>query len=439
MQTIISNHDAGYALEIIRKICKEAGPGLPGSSQERERALMIQEELESHLGSENVTAEEFKLAPWAFISSYPISASLMLLSALLNISADHITGTMAFLSTLTALLLSLCAPLFFLVEFVLGNEFIDPLFRKKRSVNVIGTLRKPGTKKVRRLLIISGHHDSAPENTWLRILGYGFFILSGTFFIGLITTLVMNTIQFAGLISGNNGISQFGTIGPGLMIYPVVPSFIFAFFFYRGRKYGGVVPGAADNLSASALVVALCRYLVNHPSCIPDETEIRFISFGSEEAGCRGSKRYVRRHLDELKLLDTRQLNIETVAYPLITILTSDINGTVKNSPELIKNLTSAAERSGVPYKVKPAYLGVSNDSGPFSQAGIKAATLLSFKMPQQFVAFYHQKWDVPENLTLDPLCNMLRLSLEWLRAAGDYKKKSGTENQQDSIQVSQI
>ncbi len=249
----------------------------------------------------------------------------------------------------------------------------------------------------------------------------------------------MNIIQFAGLISGNPGISQFGTIGPGLMIYPVVPSFIFAFFFYRGRRNGGVVPGAADNLSASALTVALCRYLVNHPSCIPDETEIRFISFGGEEAGCRGSKRYVRRHLKELELLDARQFNIETVAYPLITILTSDINGTVKNSPELIKSLVEAAERSDIPYKVKPAYMGVSNDSGPFSQAGLKAATLLSFKMPQQFVAFYHQKWDVPENLSLEPLCNVLRLSLEWLRSDDDRRKESDRENQQDSTRVSQI
>jgi len=35
----------------------------------------------------------------------------------------------------------------------------------------------------------------------------------------------------------------------------------------------------ADNLSASALSVAMCRFLVINPSYIPADTEIRIISF----------------------------------------------------------------------------------------------------------------------------------------------------------------
>jgi Zn-dependent M28 family amino/carboxypeptidase len=108
-------------------------------------------------------------------------------------------------------------------------------------------------------------------------------------------------------------------------------------FFNMGRKNGGTVPGAADNLSASAIAVAMCRFLVKNPAYIPADTEIRLISFGSEEAGVRGSRRYVERHLDELWRLDARLLNFETVAHPEIGILTSDSNGTVKNSPEMVK------------------------------------------------------------------------------------------------------
>ena len=180
------------------------------------------------------------------------------------------------------------------------------------------------------------------------------------------------------------------------------------------------MPGAADNLSACALAVTMCRFLVKNPSYIPDDTEIRFISFGSEEAGCRGSRRYVERHLDELKWMDARLLNFETVAHPEMTILTSDANGTLKNSPEMVKSVVMAAERAGIPYKMMSAYLGVRNDSGSFSQVGLKAATLLSFKVPQQMVAFYHQKWDDPEILTIEPLLNVLKLTLEWVRCGGD-------------------
>ena len=53
----------------------------------------------------------------------------------------------------------------------------------------------------------------------------------------------------------------------------------------------------------------------------------------------------------------------------------SSINGTVKNLPEIVKSVVEAAERAGVPFKVKPATLGTANDSGPFSQEGLKAIT----------------------------------------------------------------
>jgi len=182
------------------------------------------------------------------------------------------------------------------------------------------------------------------------------------------------------------------------------------------------VPGAVDNLSASALAVAMCRFLVKNPSYIPEDTEIRFVSFGSEEAGLRGSRRYVERHLEELKRLEARLLNFETVAHPEIAILTSDVRG-VKNSLEMVKSVSEAAKRAGVPYKVTsyPAGGGAS-DAGPFSQAGLKATTLLPFKMPQQIVAFYHQKRDRPEILTMEPLFNVLKLTFEWVHHGGEVE-----------------
>jgi hypothetical protein len=419
MPEVITNHDAHYAFELVKTICTEVGPGLPGSSQERERAEIIKKELESHLGAENVHIEEFALAPEAFLSPFPI-VLFMFIAVLLNISMGRFTGISPWLTPIAALAFSILSLLVFIFEFLFGFEFVDPLFKKKLSVNVIGKLRKPETKSVKRLLILSGHHDSALENTWLRYLGYGFFFLSATFFIGLITIAVLSIIQLAGLIIGNAVIVRTGTLGWALLVYPVAPSIIYVLFSTRGRKNGGNVPGAADNLSASALVVAMCRFLVKNPSYIPADTEIRFVSFGSEEAGLRGSRRYVTRHLGELKHLDARLLNFETVAHPEITILTSDVNGTVKNSPEMVKSVVVAAEHARVSYKVAPASLGVGTDAAPFSKAGLKATTLLPFKVPQQLVAFYHQKRDTPEILSIEPLVNVLKLSLEWIRNGGE-------------------
>jgi hypothetical protein len=420
MPAIISNQDAQYALNLVRTICTEVGPGLPGSPQERQRAAILKNELESHLGAANVVVEEFTFAPWAFLSVYPLSALLMLIAALLNISMGRFTGVSPWLTAIAALAISMLAPLPIIFEFILGFELFDLFFKKKLSVNVIGALRKPGTQSVRRLLLLSGHHDSAPENTWLHFLGYGFFFLSATWLIAFIAILVMSSMQLFGLIAGSDDIVRSGTLGWVLLAYPIAPAITYGLFFNMGRKNGGTVPGAADNLSACALGVAMCRFLVNNPAYIPEDTEIRFISFGSEEAGYRGSRRYVARHQDELKRLDARLLNLETVAYPEIAIFTSDVNGTVKNSPEMVKSVVAAAERAGVPYKLQPATLGVGNDSGPFSQAGLKATTLFPFKFPQQMVAFYHQRWDAPEVLTIDPLLNVLKLTFEWVRCGGE-------------------
>ena len=439
MPEILTSADAQYALDLVKAVCEQVGSGLPGTAQERGRAEVFRKELQTHLGSENVAVENFTFAPDGFLS--PLPGIFLVLAVLLNISMGRIPGVSPWITSIFALIFSILAPLVFILQFLLGLEVLDPLLPKRTSQNVIGTLCKPGTEKVKRLLILGGHHDSAPENTWLRglhalhrwimqrgpqdaaredrwyrTLGIGFYCFSGIFFIGFATVLVLNAIQLAGVLAGDAAAVRSGTLGWALLIFPILPAVIYGLFTLRGTKNGGNVPGAADNLSASALTVAMCRFLVENPAYIPEDTEIRFISFGCEEAGLRGSRRYVTRHLGELEKLDARLLNFETVAHPEIIILTSDANGTVQNSAEMVKSVIAAARRAGVPFKAQAASLGEGSDAAPFSRAGLLAATLLPFQVPQQLIGFYHQKWDTPEVLTIEPLMNVLKLTLEWIR-----------------------
>ncbi len=411
--------DAQYAWGIIKKICNEVGPGLPGTPQERGRAEMIRQALASHIGEKNVNIEEFSLAPDALLSTYP-GVICMVIAVLLNISAGQLNGALTGVLALLALIFSLIIPASFILEFLLCREAFDPFYPKKQSINVIGSLHKPGTKEGKRLLIISGHHDSALENTWIRYTGYWFYLLSATFFIGIAALAVLCLIQLIGLALGNEAIVHAGTVRWYLLVYPIVPAMIYAAFMTRGKKNGGIVPGAADNLSACAVAVAMCKFLVENPANIPEDTEIRFITFGSEEAGCRGSKRYVERHLEELKRLETRVLNYEIIAHTEISIIASDLNGMVKYSPEIVKSVVNAAQRARVPYKISNGgVMGAGCDAFPFAQAGIKAITLMPFKMPQQQFAFYHQDRDTPEVVRMEPLFNALKLTLEWVRSGG--------------------
>jgi hypothetical protein len=412
-----NENDAKYALDLVKRICKQVGPGLPGSPQERERAFVIKEELESHLGADNVAVEEFTFAPYPFVGSYPICAILTLMAAVLSVSSEIFQTAPSWAIAIAALAVSVTAILVYVFEFFFDFEFIDVFFKKKRSINVVGRLRK--SANVERLLIFSGHHDSALEFTWLRLFGYGFLVAVMTIIIGFFSMLAVTSVQLIGLVTSQPFLISSDLLAL-VMIYPIVPSIVFALFFAGGTKNGGNVPGAADNLSASAVSVALCRFLVRNPSYIPDNTEIRFISFGSEEAGLRGSRRYVKSHLEELKRFRTRVLNFETIAHPEIVILSSDVNGTVKHSSEIVKSVAEAAERAKVPYRVKPASSGVGTDAAPFSRAGIEATALLPFKLPQQLVAFYHQKRDSPEVLTIEPLLNVLKVNFEWVKMDGE-------------------
>ena len=46
MPEIVNDNDAQYAFDIVKTICTEVGPGLPGTPQERARAEIIKKELE---------------------------------------------------------------------------------------------------------------------------------------------------------------------------------------------------------------------------------------------------------------------------------------------------------------------------------------------------------------------------------------------------------
>ena len=444
MPELIGADAATYALKLVKTICAQVGPGLPGSPQEAARAACLRKELVTLLGAHNVVAEEFTVAPWSYLSALPISALFLLLAVVSSITTFRLTGVPSGLTALAALAFSVLAPLAFIFLFYFNREWVDPFLAQRTSVNVVGTLCKPGTKAVKRLLIVSGHHDSAPENTWisflghvyrwlvrnrhqanasqdrwLRLLGGLFYLVQATPFLGYLVMLGISVIQFAAVFTGRADRLRPGGLVWVLLAYPIVPAVIYGLFFNRGRQGGGTVPGAADNLSACAVAVALCRFLVRHPDHIPADTEVRFITFGSEEAGMRGSRRYVERHREELRNLDARLLNVETVAHTDIVILSSEASGTVRNSPEMVRSVVAAASRAGVPHQVQPAFVGVASDAGSFSQAGLKATTLLCFKMPEQLMQFYHQKWDRPDVLTVEPLLNVLKLACAWISAGG--------------------
>jgi hypothetical protein len=104
---IITDIDANYSLDTVNKIWSAAGPGLPGSPQENALAGITEKEMESNLGKDNVTVEEFITAAGAFLSSYPVCGILILFTATLNITIVHNMGISPWLTSVAALAFSI--------------------------------------------------------------------------------------------------------------------------------------------------------------------------------------------------------------------------------------------------------------------------------------------------------------------------------------------
>ncbi len=422
-EPLVTDADADYMFGLIKKICTEVGPGSPCTPQEERRATILKEEMEKLVGAENVAVEKTRLAPNAFFGWFRWGCILALLSVLFFFTRQDFGFPLlfAFLAFLCIFLVNSAA----VGEFFLYREMVDFLFKKGESQNVIGTIRRKGQKaeEIKRLIIVGGHHDSAVQFNWLTYLGFGYYLAQAFIFISLVTLLVGTGAEFFSLLLSGHSLCWTDPFVFRMSAFVGPLGFISAFFFIGSSKNGGTVPGAADNLSGCAIALGVGRVLMRHPELVPPDTEIRMITFGAEEAGTRGSLRYVQQHLEELKRLDTLVCNVDTVVHPKQIIFTTDGNSFVRNAPEVYNGLARAAETAGVPYiKIPFPTFGGATDTLAFSRYGVKAAAFMAMTVPGQMIRWYHTPRDQytlyedeKEGGTVG-LSNALKLCVEWIR-----------------------
>ena len=297
MKIEIEDQDANYMYDIIQRIIDEAGCRMPCSPQEAKGAEIIKKEMEQTC--DEVEIEPFTCHPRAFLGWIKIDIILILVSMgcffLIGVYTDYL---MRLLLSLISFGLSFTAFVILWNEFFNYREFIDPLFKKKSSQNVVGKIKPSGEPK--NIIIYSGHHDSALQFNLLRYLkiGYGIIIFWGMIIMfiwiirsGIVLIITAFSIDFY---------QYFLERTIWTLIIGAVP-LIGLFFFVSPGEKANKVPGAVDNLSAVSIVLGVGRYLRKHPDLIPPNTEVRLISFGCEEAGLRGAYRYAEAHLKELQ------------------------------------------------------------------------------------------------------------------------------------------
>ncbi len=413
MVEFFKDDDARYAHDFIKAVCTDIGPGCPCSPQERKRAMKVKEEMEKSVGS--VQVEDFKCAPDTYLGWFKLGA-LCAAVAMVFFYVSLYSPVDAILYSAIAFAVSVFILLMLAFEFLLSLEFIDFLFPKKTSCNVVGKIGPPAGGQPKRIIVFGGHHDSAKQFIWLQYLKRGYYAVEAVLMIGVLLLAASLGIWFFTLLAGVrlDWIVSFLQV----MSYTVVPLVIvFAVFFTESGKNGGKVPGASDNLAAVSIVLAIGRILKRHPELVPADTEIRLVSFGCEEAGERGSTAYAKGHLAELRSADAFVLNFESICRPQMTVFTSDRNGLVRNDPGIVAAVADAAKVAGVPHEVKPFFFGGGGtDALPFSAMGIKATSLFSMKVPDQMIEFYHQTHDNYDKVPVEALSNALKIAVAFLQ-----------------------
>jgi hypothetical protein len=175
------------------------------------------------------------------------------------------------------------------------------------------------------------------------------------------------------------------------------------------------VPGANDNATGVAVLVAIARALAERPA---ENLRVMLVST-SEEALCEGMQAFADRHFAELPHDRTFFLSVDTVGSPHLLALRAEGMLGMRDYPvEALDLLGGLATDLGIELLRNLRLRNATDGVFPL-RAGYQCASLCSctdLKQP----ANYHWPTDVPENVDYGTLADAVRLIEEVVRRLDD-------------------
>ena len=283
----------------------------------------------------------------------------------------------------------------------IGARPLRRVLRQRTVANVIGEF---GPKAPVHTLVVHAHHDAAR---------------TGLVFHPAIAKLAARL--------GGRAIERIGgTPAPmwGAAAVPALVALGAAFGMRRVRRLGGAlcagyvaamaniatspaVPGANDNLSGVAVLIALAENLSRNP---PERLRVLLLSTGSEESFLEAMKRFGQRHFQALPPESTTFLCVESVGSPELMLLGGEgLLRLHRYPPAQIRLLTALAMQSKVRLR-DPFRYRLATDGQVPRRAGYPTAVISSmdwYKAPSN----YHWPSDRPENLHVASIAQAVKLT----------------------------
>lgn len=408
MNTTTSKNTMRFMLDGIKYICQTFKNRAPGSESERGAQDYFADQLKQW--ADDVQKEDFTVHRGAFMGWIPPSAIIGIISVILY----WCRGDSTIIPIISVVLLGLAVSCF-MFQFILYRKFVDFLFPKATSRNVMA-VRKPSGETKRRI-IFCGHADAAHEWTYsyhgqIKTLAPVMLGSIGGLFVCFFLNIVL---MIKTLISGpvaNEGVWMV----LGIIQLVLIPFFIAIMFFINWKC---IVDGANDNLTACYISMGVLKDMAEADFRF-ENTEVCCLIVGSEEAGLRGSLAYAERHKKELTEVETVTIAMDTMnEIEVLEIYTQGQTGTVKNSEAVGELIHEAGLAAGIDMKRTDIYPGAI-DAEAFSRNGLLAAGFCGVNHNPQ--KYYHTREDSWDNI--NPKC--IELSLNICKNAANLYDENG-------------
>jgi len=403
------SHHARQALETTRSLIERFGGRLAGSEACRQAALCLQDEFSRICGPAQVRLEAFTTRPGAFTGFYRIDILLYCVGLVLLWLGQPLPAALLLVWMVFAAGL----------QFGYYVELYDRFYPRKTCYNVVAALEPQ--QPARRQVILSAHHDSAQELRFLKSSQklYALKIVVPDFFRIMAGVFAIYWAAYRVFVSGA-GPAAAPPVTPWMLglLSTVGLYFVFTKFSLFSRE---AVPGAGDNLIASAMLLELARLFAdpaNPGHSTLRDTRLVLVSFDAEEAGLRGARAFVRAHRAELAALPTLNLNIDSI-YKVedLQFLTSDLNSHVRLDRALAEDCVQIACAGGYPARLAVMrFGGGGTDAAELARAGVRAITMIA--MHAGIVRdglVYHTMQDTVDSIEPRAVEACLHVAASWL------------------------